>query len=227
MEFGDRICVLACRATALAMFCADSSGKLVFANPSVADIIGCPLDVLRARNAGDLLVDGWPPAPPSADGSAETLLLFRRTDGGTTPVFCSLVLLSRQALVQGGCEPGADLDLPLFFVVGHPEPLTSAGTARAGEDASISPEYSAQCRHALLNAISPVKTAANAFVDILRAWASERDGGASQNTEVVLELASALEMGADQLEQAILDLFPRPPGEESFGRVWGAAGPDR
>ncbi|NOY81594.1 MAG: hypothetical protein GXP31_11410 [Kiritimatiellaeota bacterium] len=221
MEFGDRICALACRATALVVFCADRNGKLVFVNRSTADLTGVPLDSLRTRNAADVLVDGWPAAAPSAGECSETLLLFRRADGREVPVFCSLVFLARDALTRGGCEPGADFECPLVFVVGHPEPRPPAHDPVSG-DAPVSTEFSAQCRHTLLNAVSPVKTAANAFLDILRAWASEREGDAVQSIEIILELASALEMGADQLEQTILELFPRPPPEHPFGESWGA-----
>jgi len=218
-DIADRICGLGCRVSTAPVFCVDRMGKVVFANRAMSDSCGQTPESILGSSATDFLVN-----PSSMDAlfalKGRAILALKRLGGETMQVSSHVTILPPSVLSLVILETDDAFVPPFAFVVVFPG---GQDAGNAGSGSATSANSSTHCRHALLNAVSPVKTAADAFLQVLRGTPGPANWHA-RDLELIRGLAEALEMSADQLEGTILDLFPRPVPEALDSSTWDQLG---
>ena len=221
MDIVDKICGLGCRVSAAPVFCVDRTGKVLFANRALSESCGRTPESLIGGLVTDFLID-----PPSADSlftrKGKALLVLRDADGEDVQVSCQITILPPPILSLVSLQADDGLVPPLAFVVVYAG-VEDGREAGSSSDATIPMDSNSRYRHALLNAVSPVKTAADAFLQVLRE-SSDPASWEERDLDLIKGLAEALEMSADQLEGTILELFPRPAPAAFDAEEWDELG---
>ncbi|NOY79956.1 MAG: hypothetical protein GXP31_03015 [Kiritimatiellaeota bacterium] len=220
---------LICNFMAPIALCANRQGKILFANKAAADFIGHPSDFIRGRDIGDFIVDAPPAAGAKPFEARMCTLTFQKTDGMVVHIPCSIVMVPAEVLAEhvDDLNQFSPTDAPLLLIVGWPP---DAGEGLPGqtrrENDRMPGEILAGYRHSLLNALSPVKTAAGAFCEVLERVGADSTAWSPEDRELSKGLLDALCTGTGRLHKRIMELFPvpeqEPPAREKNEEATGA-----
>ncbi len=202
--------ILACTNMAPLLLCFDRRGRILYANPAAATFLGRSRASLTGRNI-DELVSGLDREQFAGKTALHAALEFRKADGSRLRLPGAVVRLSTNTGPVQILEQGRPLTAePPIFVLSGCQWLCESEENPPERDARGVPlSFLSECRHSLINSVGAVQMAAEAFLDTLDVSAGKNDLSPQERT-LLTELAKALSMGTEQLQEKVETLFGAP-----------------